>query len=518
MNYNAYNLSLFQNIKNLESIKTLSILGLGLIAAHLIIGSNSSIFRDEFYYIACANHPDFGYVDQPPLCAIVLGIWKTIFGDSLISIRILPSLTHALLMLVTALIVSEMGGSKFAQILAALCVLFAPGYLGVSSFYSMNSFDLLFWAFLFYIFVRIINDDNSKLWIWFGAIAGVGLMNKISVLFLLAGIIPAMLLVPQRKYFKDKYFWLGMLLAILIFFPYILWNYMHNFATLEFMSNAANLKNAVIPLPAFIFSQLVEMNPFIAIVWITGLVTFLTSKQLRKYKIFAFAYIIIFLIFAFQKGKPYYLFPYYTVLISAGAVSITAFAEKKLYFINYIAAGLVIISGIIFSPLAIPVLPPESLIAYQDIIGIKPPAGEKGKQAQLPQHLADRYGWEELTAKVAGIYNSLSDSEKSRTGIYAQNYGEAGAIDYYGRKYDLPKAICGHNNYWLWGYGNEYTSNFIIIGGDIEKHMEEFEEVYIAAVHTNKYAMPFENNLTIYIARGLKKPMREVWQGLKFYI
>lgn len=518
MSYNTYNLSFFQNIKNLESIKVLSVLGLALVAAHLIVGSNSSIFRDEFYYIACANHPDFGFVDQPPLCAIVLGIWKTIFGDSLISLRILPSVTHALLMIVTALLVSEMGGNKFAQILAALCVMFAPGYLGISGFYSMNSFDLLFWAFLFYILIRIINDDNSKLWIWFGVIAGIGLMNKISILFLLAGIIPAMLLVPERKYFKDKYFWIGMISSLIIFSPYILWNYLHNFATLEFMRNASALKNAAIPLPAFIFSQLVEMNPFIAVVWITGLITLLASKQMREYKIFTFAYIIIFLIFAFQKGKPYYLFPYYTILISAGSAAIAEFAEKRLHFIKYAAAGLVIISGIIFSPLAIPILPPESFIVYQNTIGITPPAMENGKQPMLPQHLADRYGWEELTEKVAGIYNSLSDSEKSRTGIYAQNYGEAGAIDYYGRKYDLPKSICGHNNYWLWGYGSENTSTIIIIGGDIEDHLEGFEEVYAAGVHTEKYAMPFENNLNIYIARGLKKPLKEIWPGLKFYI
>jgi hypothetical protein len=421
-------------------------------------------------------------------------------------------------MLLTAMITAEMGGSKFAQVLAALCVIFAPGYLGINSFYSMNSFDLLFWAFLFYLLVRIINEDNPKRWIWFGVIAGVGLLNKLSVMFLLAGILPAMLLGPERQYFKDKYFWIGMLSALLIFSPYIIWNYMHDFATLEFMRNAASLKNAAIPLPAFIFSQLVEMNPFIAVVWLTGLTALLASKRLRKYKIFTFAYIIIFLIFGFQKGKPYYMFPYYTVLISAGAVFITGFAEKKLHFIKYAAAGLVIISGIIFSPLAIPVLPPEAFISYQNFIGIKPPASERGTQAQLPQHLADRYGWEELTDKVAGIYNALSESEKSRTGIFAGNYGEAGAIDYYGRKYDLPKAICPHNSYWLWGYGNEYTSTFIIIGGNVEDHMEAFDEVYAAGVHSNKYAMPLENNLTIYIGRGLKVPIKEMWVKLKLYI
>lgn len=511
-------LSLFHNIKHLDSLKIISILGPIYIAIQLISGSTSLVFRDEFYYIACANHPAIGYVDQPPFCALVLAVWKAVFGVSLISLRILPSLSGIILMLLTALITAEMGGKKFAQILAALCVMFAPGFLGINGFYSLNSFDLIFWALLFFVLVRIINTGNSKLWLWFGFIAGLGLMNKLSVMFLLAGIFPAMLLVPERKYYKDKYLWLGALTAFVIFSPYIIWNLTHDLATLEFMRNASQFKNAEIPISAFIFSQIVEMNPFVGVVWIIGLITLLTSKNLRKYRIFTFAYIIIFLIFAFQKGKPYYVFPYYPVLISAGAVSVIKFTELKLKWTAYALTAIVIISGIFFSPLAIPVLQPDDFVAYQNALGINPPSGERGRQAPLPQHLADRYGWEELVKEVAAAYNSLSDSEKTKTIIYGRNYGEAGAIDYYGKRYGLPGAVSGHNNYWYWGYDSDNITNVIIIGGRMEDNVTEFNEVKIYSVHTAKYVMPFENNLNILIAKGLKKPIKEIWPGLKEYI
>jgi hypothetical protein len=512
------NLSLLYNLKHLESIKVVSILGLIYIAGQLIVGSTYSIFRDEFYYIACANHPAIGYVDQPPFCALILMVWKTIFGDSLISVRILPALSGALLMLITTLTTSEMGGKKFAQILAALCAMFAPGYLALNGFYSMNSFDLVFWALLFYVLVKIINSGNSKLWLLFGVIAGIGLMNKISVMFLIAGIFSAMLLVPERKYLKDKYHWLGVLIALIILSPYIIWNLTHDLATLEFIRNASQFKNADIPITAFIFSQIIEMNPFIAIIWIIGLIALLTSKHLKKYRIFAFAYVIIFLIFAFQKGKPYYLFPYYPILISAGAISIVSFSDKRLKLFKYVITAIVVIAGILISPIAIPVLQPDGLIAFQNTLGLNISAGEKGRQSPLPQHLADRFGWEELVEKVAIAYNSLSDSEKVRTSIYAQNYGEAGAIDYYGKKYGLPHSVSGHNNYWYWGYGNDNVSNFIIVGGKLEDHLPDFAEVKISGVQFNKYAMPFENNLNIYIAKGLKKPIKEIWKGVKMYI
>jgi hypothetical protein len=356
------------------------------------------------------------------------------------------------------------------------------------------------------------------LWRWFGLIAGIGLMNKVSIMFLLAGLAPALLIVPERKYYLNKNLWIGVLIALVIFAPYIIWNIFHDFATIEFINNASQFKNVSIPVSVFFFAQILEMNPFIAIVWITGLITLFTSNRLKKYRLFGFMYFIIYLIFALQNGKPYYLFPAYPVLISAGAVSIENFSEFKVKWLKYAISVIVIIAGILLSPLAIPVLQPDSFIAYQDFIGVKPPKSERSREALLPQHLADRFGWEEMVKKTADIYNNLSESEKVKSAIFVQNYGEAGAIDYYGKKYGLPNAISGHNNYWLWGYGNEYVSTLIIIGGDIEDHLEGFEEVYIAAVHSNKYAMPFESDIPIYIARGLKRPIKEVWPEVKEYM
>jgi hypothetical protein len=509
----------FRKIINLESFKIISVFGVLYIAIQLITGTNYPMFRDEFYYLACASHLDYGYVDQPPLSAFLLSIWRFFFGDSLLSIRVLPALCGVMLMFVTVLITSEMGGKKFAQVLSALAVMVTPAYLGINGFYSMNCYDLLFWALLLYIIVRIINTGNAKLWITFGVITGIGLMNKISVLFFFAGLAISILFVSERKYLKDKNFWIGVLIALLIFSPYIVWQFFHEFGTIEFMRNATNYKNVSMPLYAFMFAQVLELNPFNAIIWITGLIAVFTSTVLEKYRIFGFMYIIILMIFALQGGKPYYMYPFYPVLISAGVVTITNFSvAKNIKWLAGSFTAVIVISGILLAPLAIPVLQPESFISYQNFIGIKPPQAERGRSPLLPQLFADRFGWKEMTEKVAGVYNSLSDSEKEMTAIYAQNYGEAGAIDYYGKKYGLPPVISGHNNYWLWGCGSDSVSTVIIVGGDLEDLLDVFNEVVVADEHSHNYAMPFESDLRIYIARGLKKPMKEIWEKVRFYI
>jgi 4-amino-4-deoxy-L-arabinose transferase-like glycosyltransferase len=172
-----------------ESFPILLALGGVYFAVQLITGGNYNIFRDEYYYIDCAKHLAFGYVDEPPFSIFILALWKAVFGDSQLSIRIIPALLGSVLVVMGGVIAASMGGNKTAQVFSALAVLCAPAYLGMGSIYSMNSFDVVFWAILFYVLIKIINTENEKLWLWFGIIAGFGLMNKISVGYLGAGII-----------------------------------------------------------------------------------------------------------------------------------------------------------------------------------------------------------------------------------------------------------------------------------------------------------------------------------------
>ncbi len=502
-----------------ESFLYLIIIGAVYIAAELITGPNYPVFRDEFYYIDCANHLSWGYVDQPPVSIIILFLWKAVFGTSLISIRILAAVSGAALIILSGFITRSLGGGKAAQIYSAIGVLAVPTYLVTGSFYSMNAFDMLFWAALFYMLIAIINKQNPKLWIWFGVIAGLGLMNKISVAYFGAGVVAAMLFTKERNWFRNKYFWAGGLTAIIIFSPYVIWNFQHDFATLEFIRNAEKYKIAGMPALGFLKEQVIQTNPFNFIICLIGIAALLFSQNLKRYRVIALAYIFIFNILAAQKSKPYYLAAAYPVLISAGMTAVCSFlAQKRVKFVIHVYAIVTVLLIAVFSPILIPILPPGRLVSYMEEIHFKPNTGEKNSASALPQYLADRFGWREMTEKIAGAYNSLSAGDKQKTAILCRNYGEAGAVNYYGRKFGLPEALSGHNSHWFWGYGAKAPDIIVAIGFSKEDAEKSYSDVVEYAVTSAEYVMPFEMNKPVLICRNPKKSFEEIWQSVKLLI
>ena len=476
------------------------------------------IFRDEFYYLACADHLAWGYVDQPPLSIAILSVWTFFFGDSLFSIRLLPAIFGAITVFLTGKIVWEFGGRRFAQILAAIAVIVAPGYLAVHGFYSMNVFDHFFWTGLIYILIKIIKTEKSWLWLLFGFVAGLGLLNKISVLFLAFGLGLGILLTKHRRWLLDKKLWLGIAVALLLFLPHILWQIQHDWPTLEFMSFASQYKNVHLSLAQFFLEQIFNMNPATALMWIAGMFYLLLSKRLSSFRLFAIAYVAIFILFVAQGAKAYYLFPIYPVVFAAGALFLDMlFSKKYARRLKPVTVILFVGTGLFAAPLAVPILPVEKYIAFAQKIGFAPSAAENNELGVLPQHFADMFGWEEMVAEIAKVYHSLPDSEKTDAAIYVQNYGEAGAIDYYRNKYDLPPAICGHNNYYLWGRRGMSGKILIIFGGRKADHEQVYESVIEAARFTHPYVMPYENNQPIYICRGLKMPLEQVWPRTKHF-
>lgn len=490
--------------------------------AQLVTGLNYPIFRDEFYYIDCAKHLSYGYVDHPPFSIFILALWKSVFGVSELSLRIIPALLGSLLIYITGLLTREMGGNKTAQIISAVSVLCVPVYLALCGFYSMNSFDLVFWAVLFYLLVKIINSGNRKLWLWFGIIAGLGLMNKISVGYFGVGILIAILFTPERKWYKDKFFWFGGGIALLVFLPYIIWNLQNDLATLEFIRNASAFKNMALSPLSFLEEQIILMNPLNTVIWLTGIIALFTLKDLKKYRLFSISFIVIFLILSLSSGKPYYLASGYTVLISAGSIAFGRFFEiRRLKFLNYAYAVLLLLSIAALSPVVLPVLHPDALPGYMASIGIKPSTGEKQTLGTLPQLFADRFGWEEMAKDLAEVYSSLSEEEKKKTVISVDNYGEAGALNYYSDKYTIPRVFCNHNNHWLWGNSESFDNieTVIILGGEAEDHLEYFKEVTPAGrTLVNPYVMPYEYDSPIFIARHPKTDLKENWKKAKKYI
>ena len=357
-------------------------------------------------------------------------------------------------------------------------------------------------------------------WLLLGLVLGLGLLNKISMLWFSFGLIAGLLLIPQRRYFLTKGPWLAGLVTIVLFLPHILWQVTHDWPTLEFIQNATGEKMASISPVAFMTEQILNMNPVSFPIWFLGLLFFLLFKQGRRYRVLGLLYVVVLvLLIVNQKSRPGYLAPAYPMLFAGGAVAIEMFSIRRGWsWLKPFSLISVIVSGLFMAPLGMPVLPVETYIRYAERLGVGPSTHEKKEVGKLPQHYADMHGWEKMVATVAGVYNALSPEEQSQCTIFAGNYGEAGAVDFLGRKYNLPKAISGHNNYWLWGFG-DYTGNVTIhMGSPSEETLRTmYEEVHLADTFQCEYCMPYENNMAIYVCKGIRSPLRDMWPRFKHF-
>jgi hypothetical protein len=488
---------------------------------HLVlnISGGYGFFRDEFYYIACSEHLAAGYVDQPPLCAFLLRAITSLFGDSLFVVRLIPAITGSISIFLTGLITLRLGGRRLATFIA--CMLsFSFIYLAMSSFYSMNSLDILFWILAAYVVIRIVQDENRNWWIALGLILGFGLMNKVGVLFLGAGIFVGLIATPQRRWFVTPWPYVAGGIALLMFVPYVIWNIQNDFAHLEFIRNASTEKYSSQSAAGFLAGQILLNNPVAVFIWLPGIIALFAATYFKPYRILGWMYLIPLIIFLINgTSKPEYLAPAYGMLFAAGGV----FWERQILRARawrFVLAGVLIIWVIVtvmLIPMVLPVLSVQKYITYAESLNFKPASSEGKEQSELPQFYADMFGWKEKVAAVAAVYKKLTPEEQKKCAIFASNYGRCASIDYYAEEYGLPKSIGNHNNYWIWG-PREYSGELVIIlGGDIEDHQPNFHEVTRESVVDCEYCMPYEDNLPVYLCKGLKGKLPDIWTEDKHF-
>ncbi len=481
-------------------------------------------FRDELYYIACSDHLAWGYVDQPPLCAVILALMRWFLGDSLYALRFAPALAGAAVVVLTGLMARLLGGSRFAQILAALAAALSPVILGnAARYFSMNAFDLLFWALAAWIVIKIIVEERPGWWLWFGVIAGLGLLNKYSLGFFIIGLVFGLLLTAERRRLLDRRFWLGGLLAVILFLPHVIWQVQHDFPSLEFMRRAAGEKNVAIPPLEFLLGQFMQVGFAQSILWLLGLGFFAFHRQGKSLRLFAWSYATVFLIMIISHAKVYYLTPIYAPLMAAGAVMLESASWK---WLRPVFIVVLIALSLLAMPFAIPMLSVETFITYSKTLGLSSKPEEHTTLADLPQYYADMFGWEEMVEQVANIHSTLTAEEKALCVIFVRNYGEAGAIDFFGRRHGLPPALCPHNNYWIWGRGDHPMQVAIVFGThyNLAENLADlqgpgrFAEVQLMATTYHPYAMPFENGRQIFLCRGPQFTFAQIWAEEKVFI
>lgn len=481
---------------------------LAKLLVHAVTAGQYGFFRDELYFLDCARHPQWGYVDDAP-GIVMLFKAALLLGGSLQAVRLLAALAGAGTVVLASLFARELGGRGFAQFLAGLLVLAAPVCLGVDSILCCGTVEPLFWLGCALLALRIVRTEDPGLWPWFGVVAGLGLQMKYTMGLVLVCFVLGMALTGVRRELRRPRFWAGAGLAALIFLPSLAWQVHHHFPLLTDMANIARTgKNVVLTPLQFVGQQIEFLDPLLLPFWLAGLGILLRQGWTRFLGLF---YLLLLAALILLHGKNYYLAAAYPMLFAAGAVAVERGLDRwRAPWPRVALSGFVGATFLLMAPLVLPLLRPERLAAYQAALGVQPRQVEVSHTSVLDQRLGDQFGWPELTEEVAAIYRALPPEERAVTGIYAENYGEAGAIDQFGPALGLPTAICAHQADAFWGLPAVEPRTFICLGCGRDGLDRAFASVVEAGRHDHPWGMPFENR-PIYLCRGLRTPLRVLW-------
>jgi hypothetical protein len=483
---------------------------------HVLTNGGYGIFRDEYYYLACAARPAWGYVDHPPLSIWLLSVWKTVFGDSVHSIRVLPALCGSAMIVLTGATAAQLGGRRWAQLFGGMAAAIGVVGLVIFGIYSMNCYDLLFWLGAYYLLIRIARTGDGKWWLWMGMVLGLGLLNKIGLLVFGLALFLGLLATKHRRHFADRRLYLAGVITVAFALPYVIWNAANNWPTLEFIANAKAGKIVIFSSMEFLSENMLEANPVTLPLWVGGLAWLFLARGARRYRLIALMFVATFAILVLQRGKPYYFAASFPVLMAAGGVAWEQWTnERRWRWVRWLLIAVLIVGGAVLAPIGVPLLSPANTVAYGVRMGIVPAAQEISHKSALPQYFSDRLGWENLARVVSEVYLSLPENEREGCVVFGQNYGHAGSLEYWSRRYRLPPVYSTHNNYWLWGPPPSVGNVAIVIGDSRESSERLCDTVAEAAVAESPFAL--ESHLTIWICRGLKRPIEDIWKDAKSF-
>lgn len=486
-----------------------------IVVLHLVTASRYGIFRDELYYIACARHLGFGYVDHPPLIAWITWLVLHVFGSSLLALRLLPALASGVLVWMTAQLSREWGGGRYAQILAAISIIPVPIYLILQHWLTMNAFEPLLWTATMWAASRVVLRGQVRYWLLTGALVGVGLENKYSMLLLAGGIVVGFLLTPERKCLGSRAFVEGSLVAVGLAVPNFIWLLRNHFPFLEFERNARASSSQMMRDPIhFLGDQALIMNPLVALLAVLGVVWLFGSAP-KALRFAGWASVLVIVCLVALKAKNYYVSPIYPTLLAAGAIWSERATSGRFATLRVVYPSLLLLTGAVVAPLVMPILPVPRLLSYSMAWhGFTPVRYEAQSSGVLPQYFADEFGWENMARTTATVYSSLPMNERTTTAIFANDYGEASAIDFFGPRYGLPPSISKAETFWLWGPRQYTGQTVIVLGSDGQEDQALFHSVQPVGIVHDPYSRPDEQ-FTVFLCRGLRPSLVELWPSVK---
>ncbi|EMY76990.1 dolichyl-phosphate-mannose-protein mannosyltransferase [Leptospira weilii serovar Ranarum str. ICFT] len=467
-------------------------------------------FVDEFYYLSCADRLAFGYVDHPPFSIFLLKIIVFLFGDSVDAIRVFPALFGAASVLLTGVIAKKLGGGTWAAAFSSLCFATSPLLQVLFGFYSMNSIEILLLNILILLSINLIEKDRFLYWIAAGLVIGIGVENKHTFSVYVAAILLGLLLGGHSRRIFSKKSLLSALIALIIMIPNIFWMYQNDWVSLEFYSNANKLKNIFTPPWKVLFDQILSHNPFLFPIWFGGLLYLLVIEKTRRFCYLGYAYLALLLLMLLSgSSRPDRIAGLYPLLLAAGAVYLEILISKR--WKTYVSA-LCVLSGFVFIPIGIPILPAEALANYTRFLGVVPVI-EKGKHSLLPQWFADRYDWEIYVQKVEEAVLKLTEEDRKQLIVLAASYGQASTLEKFG--FNLAPVISGHNNYYLWRPKNIDAKLFLAIGYPEETLRTNFGEVVLIGRFSRRYSRSIDE--PIFLCRKPKESVLNSIRNLKMF-
>jgi tetratricopeptide (TPR) repeat protein len=467
--------------------------------------------RDELFYVAISDQFSFENLDVLPLTPLFLKVITSIFGYSIKSLHFASALLGAITLAITCLMSKELGGKKLAIFFTGLFTLLS-GFLIFGTIFTYDSLDILISVFTLYLLVRLFKNDEPKLWILLGITLGLGLFNKLSILFLGFSIFACLWLVPQRHFYKSIWIWLSGTIALIFLIPWIIWQVEQNWYYVGVAAGYSGGLAYVASFPEYIWGQILPNNIFNLPVWLTGLGLLLFSSNWKTYRFFGFIYILLFFLYFFIGAKFYFLMPLYAILIVIGSIKIESFIDNRNWekikrkTILVLVTVLYVLLSLPLLPMIVPLLPVEILVQYTSALGVNAGVRQENKVLnQLPQHIADKFGWEELVDQTAEIYDSVRTELDEDVGIFTENWGQASAIHLFGKKYNLPEPTSFHGWYYYETLRkHEALDNYIVIGRPDLTLASLFYEVTLCGIYTHPYCMPYENNKQIYFCTNPK--------------
>ena len=485
-----------------------------LVLPFLLQSSYYEPHRDEFLYLSEGQHMAWGYMEVPPLLSVFA--WLThVLGGGMFWIKFWPSLFGALTFIVTAKIIVSLGGKAFALLLAFLPFVLGV-YLRLHFLFQPNFLEVFFWTLMAYSIVRYIQTSQNK-WLYvFGVSIGLGMLSKYSVAFFVISLLPGLLFTGQRKIFANKHLYIAATIALLIFLPTFLWEYRHHFPVITHMRELRQTQLQYVSPIGFLVDQLL-MNLPCVFIWLAGLYFVGFSYKGKSYRSFAWAYVVVILLLLIFKGKNYYSLGVYPVLFAFGAYHLEQFVQNRSKVWRYAFVLIPLLIGLPLIPLTLPVARPQVLAAYFEKIGAEKSGALKWEDLQhhpLPQDFADMLSWEEVTQKVAKAYAQLNDNEKKETVIFCDNYGLAGAVDFYRKKYQLPEPYSDNGSFLYWIPQPLHVSNIIVVTPDTQEMQHDFVKEFQSAQAIDSITNPYarEKGSLIILFKGASEKFNQYLQ------